>query len=271
MRKVTLVLFVCLSVVLVLALVMSSPAGAQSGDPWGALITAEAQATIDALNANAAAGDAASQAAAARARAAQLEAQAAQQSAAATRQAAYNAENNARAQATVNAVILATEAAQRAQATQAALDAIATKDAQSAQATAQAMNATATAQAQSAEATRAAQSVALAEIQRRSNFGLLLLYIAGALALAGCAWVFRSWALALARRVAQPAKPTPTTATPYPAAATPAGNVIIDATPILPQPNGRGFEVRVINDDRITQAALDWWNRQDELYNEVSE
>ncbi len=275
MRRAVLSLAICGAAILGLALSVSAPAGAQDGGPGAidALATQaaiEAMATAQALNAGAAAGNAASQAAQLEAQAAAARAAAAQQAAAATRQAADMQARQAQAQATSQAAILqatlsaqATRSAIEATATQEAMNAAATAQAQSAQATAQAIHAAATSQALDAQATRAVYEIAIAQSQDQARLGQAMLYLAAALALGGVAYVVIVWARAAARKVVQPASGQ---------AAAMVGDVVIDVTPAplpaLPMSATRMSRVKIINDPRVVAAAVRWFDGQDEDDNE---
>jgi hypothetical protein len=189
----------------------------------------------------------------------------------ATQQAADLQARQAQAQATSQAAILqatlsaqATRSAIEASATQAAMSAAATAQAQQAQATAQAIQAAqdaqATRQAIEAQATRQAYDLALAETKQRSDFGTLLLYVAGLMALAGTAYVLRSWALVLAHKVPLPAQATATHTT---TTGAPAGGMVIDVTPImLPAPSVRmAGNITVFDDPEVVRRAVDFFDR----------
>lgn len=125
------------------------------------------------------------------------------------------------------------------------------------------VNATATAQAQAnqaqatraaidADATRAAYDVAMGEMQARSDFGTLLLYIAGSLAIIACGSFFFWWAIQAARRAADDMQPIK----PVTAAATPSG-VIIDAVPMIAAPNRRMSGIVEIDDPLVLERVRD--------------
>lgn len=173
-----------------------------------------------------------------------------QRAAQATRQSASYA-------ATVQAA--ATRTVQAVAATQAALAELdrqrsvtATSDAASYRATSQAVqqaqNAQATLDAQRVTATAAAYQVQLATIQKRQDFGTLLLYLAGILSLAGSVWVILSWARRLAGNVNKPAVVV--------------GEVIdltpITTLPLLPGPS-RIPDVTVIDDTGMVDAIGRWF------------
>lgn len=159
---------------------------------------------------------------------------AATQSAAATRQ-AIELQATQSAQAELDRQRAATATAENISiaATRQAIDA-----AQAAQATRQAVD---------LEATQAAYDVQLAEIKRRSDFGTCLLYLAGILAIGGCAFVIWTGARAITSKKAQPASPI-------------AGGVIIDVTPFelpaLPKPHSRMGSGFAVIDDREFLARL---------------
>ncbi|MBN1887111.1 MAG: hypothetical protein JW850_03945 [Thermoflexales bacterium] len=218
------------------------PAGAQGGPVGGALAT---------LAAATAAAD---------------QWQQAQRQAQATRTAASY-------RATVSAA--ATSAALQAQATQAALDDLARQRAGAATATAGAYQATATAavvqagatstaQAQDARATAAAYSLAYQQSKEQAALGRKLLYLAAGLALAGCAYVVMTWALATARRLDP--RPAGRAFDPGPVRWEPAGagGVVVDVTPsnlpALPGPSVRmPGQVRIVNDPDLSAKIEKWF------------
>jgi hypothetical protein len=159
----------------------------------------------------------------------------------------------------------------KATATHQALDATATASAVELEATRQAytvnVNATATSQAQGvqaqatqqaidAEATRAVYQVQLSETKERSDFGTLVLYAAGILALAGCAFVVWTWARRLAGSVKPVTPDMAAAATVGAADFTPGDAVIVDAS--RPDPTTPP-EVRTVNNPGLVDAIGQWF------------
>ncbi len=255
--------------VICLALIVATPAGAQGGDPWSALATVEAQATISAIEAAGSAGNAASQAAEleaqarqAAAAAAAAKAQAAQQSALATQQAANLQVRQAQAQATVNAVTQATRTAQEAQATQSALDELNRQRAATAAAEGQIAQASATSQAMAIQATRTAYTIIAAETKQRSELGTALLYLASLLAAICTVYVTLAGARALVRRFESVPVLRPAT-TPYSANFTASGDVVDAAPrprPALPAPTARmSGGIRMVDNPELGERIEAWF------------
>ncbi len=161
------------------------------------------------------------------------------QSAAATRQ-AFEVQATQSAQAELDRQRAATATAEsiNAAATRQAIDA-----AQSAQATRQAVD---------LEATQAAYDVQLVEIKRRSDFGTWLLYLAGILAIGGCAFVVWRLVSPIGAHTITPDTTKPVTPV--------ADGIIIDVIPLelpaLPKPNSRMGGGFAVIDDREFLARL---------------
>jgi hypothetical protein len=258
------------ALVLCLALIVAVPAGAQGGDPWSALATVEAQATISAIEAAGSAGSAASQAAEleaqarqAAAAAAAAKAEAAQRSARATQQAADLQLQQAQAQATVNAVTQATRTAQEAQATQSALDELNRQRAATAAAEGQIAQASATSQALNIQATRTAYTIIAAETKQRSELGTVLLYLLSLLAVLCVVYVTLAGARALVRRLESAPVLRPATS-PYTAANYAPGGDVVDATPrprpMLPAPTARmSGGIRMVDNPELGERIEAWF------------
>jgi hypothetical protein len=210
--------------------------------------------------------------AAATIQAATIQAQQRQQAATATRQAQIIVATR-QAQdvmATQSAqVVIATQSAQAEIDNQRAI--AATSAAQSQAATRQALDADATRQALDADATRAAYNVKLSEMQRRSDFGTWILYLAGILALVAIGLFLFFWVRSAARRVTM-AAPTHSA----PAAATPSeGEIVIDVTP-FPQPalpgpvNRMAGSVGVIDNPQVVKAFKEYLDKNAERHDPCS-
>jgi len=284
MQKLTLAGALCCGVAL-LALVLFVPVWAQDGGGGveqaaatiaAATIRAQSTANAQAQSAQATrqAQDAVNAQAQATQQAVSMEATRQTQAALATAQSEAQS-----AQATANA--------QSAQATQSALGEIdrqlaataqagaiqSTLEAQAATATTQAVYIAATRQAidastmatravLDARATDTAYQIQAAEIKQRSDFGTFLLYLAGALAMVGVAYVIAVLAVAVARKLTEQPKPVVSAA----------GDIVIDGEyhtlPMLPPGAPQQPKVNTVNDPRILEAIAAWWDNSEGQDNE---